>query len=223
MKRTVSQHAGWAVGLALALPLLGASGCQPSASSDTDHATSVGDAAVGQPDDVLAGADGSANADAKLDPNDPRARPRLGGGETEPAAATRPRLPQRPIRPGVINDITFDDLELKMPLDTMFTPDMLTDRVRQLDKQKVRIRGFIFAGGVFSQTGITSFPLVMNTQCKFGPGGFAYCVILVDLNEGITTDFTTRPVTVEGTLTVKPENRAGFTWSVYHIQGSKVK
>jgi hypothetical protein len=160
--------------------------------------------------------------EAKLDPYDPRARPRLGAGDMEPDNSARPRLPQRPIRPGQINDITFDDLELKMPLDSKFTDELLTDRVRQLDNQKVRIRGFIFAGGVFRQTGITSFPLVMNTQCKFGPGGFAYCVILVDLDEGVTTNFTTRPVTVEGTLTVDPFNSAGFTWSVYHIQGTKV-
>jgi hypothetical protein len=135
---------------------------------------------------------------------------------------TRPRLPQRPIRPGVVNDITFDDLELQMPLDSMFNRQYLTDRAQQLDNQKVRIRGFIFAGGVFRQTGITTFPLVMNTQCKFGPGGFAYCVILVDLDDGVSTDFTTRPVTVEGTLSVRPYNSAGFTWSVYHIQGTKV-
>jgi len=126
------------------------------------------------------------------------------------------------MRPGVINDITFDDLELDMPVGTMFDRGMLTPRAAQLDGQQVRLRGFIFAGGVFQQTGITNFPFVKNTQCKFGPQGLAYCVILVELVEGVTTDFTTYPVTVEGTLTVAPFNDEGFTWSVYHLQGRRV-
>ena len=127
-----------------------------------------------------------------------------------------------PLRPGAINDITFDDLELNMPLGTLFDRSMLTPRAAQLDGQQVRLRGFIYAGGVFQQTGITGFPFVKNTQCKFGPQGLAYCVILVDLNEGVTTDFTTYPVTVEGTLTVRPFDSGGFTWSVYHVQGQRV-
>ncbi len=120
-----------------------------------------------------------------------------------------------------MTDITFDDLKLDMPTGTLFDRSMLTSRVAQLDGQRVRLRGFIFAGGVFQQTGITSFPFVMNTQCKFGPQGLAYCVILVELDEGVTTDFTTYPVTVEGRLTVQPYNAGGFTWSVYHMQGQR--
>ncbi|MHB0958407.1 MAG: DUF3299 domain-containing protein [Pirellulaceae bacterium] len=128
----------------------------------------------------------------------------------------------RPLRPGAMNDITFDDLELDMPLGTLFDRSMLTPRAAQLDGQQVRLRGFIYAGGVFQQSGITSFPLVKNTECKFGPDGLAFCVILVDLDEGVSTEFTTYPVTVEGRLTVRPYDSGGFTWSVYHLQGQRV-
>jgi hypothetical protein len=213
----------------LGAALLAAAGCQPSNPSDSDQVTLAVEADM--PEEGDSSSDDATQSgqpqptgqpQESLDPNDPRARPRLGVAENSPEMPARPRLPQRPIRPGMVNDITFDDLELKMPLDTMFDREMLTDRVEQLDNQKVRIRGFIFAGGVFQQTGITSFPLVMNTQCKFGPGGYAYCVILVDLQDGVSTNFTTRPVTVEGTLSVRPYNSGGFTWSVYHIQGTKV-
>jgi hypothetical protein len=121
-----------------------------------------------------------------------------------------------------IHDITFDDLKLDMPVGTLFERSMLTPRVRELDGEQVRLRGFIFAGGVFQSSGIKSFPFVMNTQCKFGPQGLAYCVVLVELDEGVTTDFTTKPITVEGKLTVEPFNAQGFTWSVYHMQGHKV-
>jgi hypothetical protein len=126
------------------------------------------------------------------------------------------------MRSGAVNDISFDDLELDMPLGTLFDRGMLTPRAAQLDGQLVRLRGFIYAGGVFQQSGIKSFPFVKNTQCKFGPDGLAFCVILVDLDEGVSTDFTTYPVTVEGRLTVRPYDAEGFTWSVYHVQGRRV-
>ncbi len=198
------------LGLAISI----SAGCQRTDTTELDHDKVA--------DDHAPVIENLAPSDDTTSQNDPRSRPRIGAGAEDPTLPTRPRLPQRPIRPGTVNDITFDDLELKMPLDSMFDRKLLTDRAQQLDNQKVRIRGFIFAGGVFRQTGITSFPLVMNTQCKFGPGGFAYCVIMVDLNDGVSTDFTTRPVTVEGTLSVRPFDSAGFTWSVYHIQGTRV-
>lgn len=138
--------------------------------------------------------------------------------EASPAGTAEPRKPSR--RPVVI---TFDDLELKMQLDSKFSPDLLTPRVRELDGERVSIKGFIYAAGVFQQTGIQRFPLVKNTQCKFGPGGLAYCVILVSLKDGVTTDFTLQPVTVEGILKVEPfEGPDGITWSVYRLVGERV-
>ncbi len=169
--------------------------------------------------------------------DDQRPSEPIGGSTSESTsesgspAANGPRqeaapAPARPVvqrhSSGGIEDITFDDLALEMPAGTLFSPDLLTERVKELDGQDVRLRGFIYAGGVFQSTGIKSFPFVMNTQCKFGPDGLAYCVILVELAEGVTTDFTTYPVTVEGTLTVRPFNSGGFTWSVYHLQGRRV-
>ncbi len=138
--------------------------------------------------------------------------------EASSADTAKPKTPSR--RPVVI---TFDDLELKMQLDSKFSPDLLTQRVRELDGERVSIKGFIYAAGVFQQTGIQRFPLVKNTQCKFGPGGLAYCVILVSLKEGVTTNFTLQPVTVEGILKVEPyEGPDGITWSVYRLVGERV-
>ncbi len=119
--------------------------------------------------------------------------------------------------------ITFDDLELAMPEDSVFESGMLTPRVKELDGQRVRIRGFIFPS-IFQQHGITQFPLVKNTQCKFGPGGVAHHVILVDLRPGVSTSFTVRPIAVEGVLTVRPwTGPDGMTWTVYHLLGDSVE
>ena len=118
--------------------------------------------------------------------------------------------------------ITFDDLQLEMKEDAVFRPSLLTARVKQLDGQRVRIRGFIFPS-VFQQTGITRFPLVKNTECKFGPGGVAHHIILVDLQPGLSTSFTVRPITVEGLLSVRPfDGPDGKTWTVYHMVGDMV-
>jgi hypothetical protein len=119
--------------------------------------------------------------------------------------------------------ITFDDLKIDMKEDTAFEPSMLTERVQQLDGQRVRIRGFLFPS-VFQQTGITKFPLIKNLECKFGPGGQAHHIIIVDMKPGLSTSFTVRPITVEGILTVRPWNGPDEnTWALYHMVGEKVE
>ena len=118
--------------------------------------------------------------------------------------------------------ITFDDLKLEMEADTVFDRSMLTERVEELDGRRVRIRGFLFPS-VFQQTGITSFPLIKNLQCKFGPGGQAHHIVIVDMKPGLSTSFTVRPIAVEGILTVRPWNGPdGNTWALYHMVGEKV-
>ena len=137
-----------------------------------------------------------------------------------------PPLRQRPLRkldPDELEIITFDDLKINMEADTVFNDSMLTDRVKQLNGQRVRIRGFLFPA-IFQQTGIDKFPLVMNTQCKFGPGGQAHHIVMVELVDGVTTSYTVRPIAVEGRLTLKPwSGPDGNTWSLYHMVGDKVE
>lgn len=138
------------------------------------------------------------------------------GEPSAPASGRKPRGDGRAIL------ITFDDLELKMNEDSVFAPSLLTPRVKELDGQRVRIRGFIYPS-VFQQTGITQFPLVKNTECKFGPGGIAHHIIVVELKAGVSTAFTVRPIAVEGVLTVRPwTGPDGNTWTVYHMVGESV-
>jgi hypothetical protein len=125
--------------------------------------------------------------------------------------------------PSQLQDITFDDLKINMEADRVFDRSMLTDRVEQLDGCRVRIRGFVFPG-VFQQEGIEKFPMVMNTQCKFGPGGQAHHIIMVDMVAGQTVNFTVRPLTLEGRLTLKPlEGPDGNTWALYHMLCEKAR
>jgi hypothetical protein len=138
-------------------------------------------------------------------------------GDANPAAATpKPRGDGRPI------SITFDDLALEMKEDSVFDPKLLTPRVKQLDGQRVCIRGFIYPS-VMQQTGITRFPLVKNTECKFGPGGVAHHIIVVEMQPKASTSFTVRPIAVEGVFTVRPwTGPDGMTWTIYHMVGERV-
>ncbi len=141
-------------------------------------------------------------------------------GDGTPERDARP-LPAVPLDGRAIA-ITFDDLQLEMKEDSAFNSSMLTTRVKALDGRRVRIRGFIYPA-VLQQTGITKFPLIKNTQCKFGPGGLAHHIILVDLRPGLSTSFTVRPIAIEGLLTVRPFNGPdGTTWTIYHMAGDKV-
>ena len=201
-------------------------GCGPSSSAGrTNHTTQVQPEVAGfalrtvDPPAATKPDAAAWKAENITQQGDAKAVPKTADADRDSAPE---RSPMRRAGTGGTIDITFDDLKLDMPVGTLFDRVMLTPRIEELDGKNVRLRGFIFAGGVFQSTGIKSFPFVMNTQCKFGPQGLAYCVILVELDEGVTTNFTTYPITVEGKLSIRPFNASGFTWSVYHMRGRKV-
>jgi hypothetical protein len=126
---------------------------------------------------------------------------------------------------GKIHEITFDDVSLELEKDEPFEPAMLTDRVKELDKEVVRVRGWILPASVFQQRGIRSFVLVRdNMECCFGPGAALDDCMIVELEAGKSTDFTTRPVAVEGVFTVREfKDPAGKHYAIYHLRGRSVK
>jgi hypothetical protein len=72
---------------------------------------------------------------------------------------------------------------------------------------------------------LAQFVLVRdNMQCCFGPGAALYDCIVVQMDDGQTTDFTTRPVAVEGVFSIQeiagPE---GKCLAIYHMQADKVQ
>jgi hypothetical protein len=193
-------------------------GCQPRSEPGILDPTTGVSSAVTQAEPVT-------QAEVPACETAPAGRPDLAAAE-EPAPDAAPAriLPtRRPRNRDELVNITFDDLAVDMKEDQLFEPSMATDRVRQLDGQRVRIRGFLFPA-IFQQTGIDKFPLVLNTECKFGPGGIAHHVILVEMIDGATTSYTIRPIAVTGRLTLKPWNGPdGNTWSLYHIAGERVE
>lgn len=120
--------------------------------------------------------------------------------------------------------ISFDDLNIGMPVDAKFRKVMLTindGRVLQLTGKRVNVAGYMNATDTLK--GVKEFILLRNLECKFGPGGQADHLVHVVLQGDLETEFTDKVVYVEGVLRINPFPLDGpSTWSIYDIEATKV-
>ncbi|MEX0713959.1 MAG: DUF3299 domain-containing protein [Pirellulales bacterium] len=138
--------------------------------------------------------------------------------EGEPARSNGARHAVAETTPGRALNINFDDIQFEMEKGGAFQRSMLSERIESLSGKKVRIRGYILPQTVFTQTGITQFVLVRdNMECCFGPGAMLYDCIVIMMNPGKSTDFTSRPIAVEGTFSVDEVVRDGQHLAIYRI------
>jgi len=133
--------------------------------------------------------------------------------------------PRDAVRPAVapIREITFDDIKLGLEKGAPFTPDALTPRVRELERSRVRIRGYILPS--FQQTGLTQFVLVRdNMECCFGPGAALHDCVVVRMTPGTSAEFSIRPVAVTGVFRVEElRGPGGGHLAIYALDGDDVK
>lgn len=118
--------------------------------------------------------------------------------------------------------ITFDDIKFEMEKGEKFNREMLTDEIIGLVKQTISIKGYIRPNN--KNKGLKKFVFVRDDkECCFGPGAALYDCILVKLAEGKETDFTVRPITIEGEFFLKefngPDRRV---WAVYRMKNGRV-
>jgi len=135
--------------------------------------------------------------------------------QAPPAAA--PVVARRP------REITFDDIKLDMQKGDPFTRSLLPARVTALEKQPVRIRGYILPS--FQQSGLTQFVLVRdNQECCFGPGAALHDCVVVRMRPGRTTNFSIRPVAVSGTFRIDElRGPDGKHLAIYALDGDAVE
>jgi hypothetical protein len=130
-------------------------------------------------------------------------------------------------------EINFDDLKFDLTKDSPFQEELLTEAIRKLDGTKVKLRGYILPSTLFSETNIAQFVLVRdNQQCCFGPGAALFDCVMVQMVDGKTTDFVTRPVTVEGKFVIDTESyryppgygpNGATHMAVFRIEGEAVQ
>lgn len=124
--------------------------------------------------------------------------------------------------------VTFDDLDLlkvcnmePVPPDVM---DYLPDWLKNLNGQKIILRGWMFPSG--RQEGISSFMFVRdNGICCFGRDPKVYDKLAVTMQPGKTTRYIAgRPFDVEATLLIEPdiEGTEEGLWWLYRLENARV-
>ena len=142
--------------------------------------------------------------------------------ETPPsiaAVSTPAAAPQ-----GTLN-ISFDNIIFEWDNNADFKRSLITPEIEKLNGRNIRIRGYILPKLVFSQTGIRFFVLVRDNQaCCFGPGAMLYDCVMVYMNPGKSTDFTTGVVTVEGKFSIEVDvGDDGKAQAIYRLNADSAK
>ena len=119
-------------------------------------------------------------------------------------------------------NITFDTLKFPLEKNERYEPSRLTAGIEALNGHSVKLRGYILPS--FQQSGITQFVLVRdNQECCFGPGAALYDCVVVDMKPGKTTEYTVRPVAVEGKFELRDfKGPDGKYLAIYHLDGETV-
>ena len=124
-------------------------------------------------------------------------------------------------------EFTFDDLKFEIERDGEFQETMLTEELKNLNRKPMRLRGYILPNSVFQQSGIKSFVLVRdNKECCFGPGAMLYDCVMIEMMDGKTANFSTRPVSVKGTFEIDTKTYKypnGGHFAVFRIKATEVK
>lgn len=130
-------------------------------------------------------------------------------------------------------DITFDDLKFDIEKDEPFDPKKINETLRFLNGRKVKLSGYILPATLFKETDIAEFVLVRdNQECCFGPGAALFDCVMIEMVGDNTTDFVTRPVTVEGKFVYDPDKykypdgvgpRGASHFAIFRIEGQKVR
>ena len=137
--------------------------------------------------------------------------------------AAAERSDEKPNAAAKVTAVTFDTIKLEMKKGDPFKRELLTDAVKKLDGKPIRIRGYILPS--FQQSGIKQFVLVRdNMECCFGPGALLFDCIMVEMVGDASTDYTVRPVAVEGQFSIKevlgPDQKH---LAIYHLDAKSVK
>ncbi len=132
-----------------------------------------------------------------------------------------PRVP-----PDRVLRVSFDDLDLLKVLNMEPVPvdagEYLPDWMRELDGERIRIRGFMLPP--LRSTGLPGFKLARDNQiCCFGRDPKVYDLIPVFLRDGTTTDYiANRPFDVVGTFYIRPSAYRDTLENLYEIEDAEI-
>lgn len=204
--------------LAILILAAGAHGCSESGTSSRAvvQPVSTPEPSKEATGDNAAPPDSPAEAESPAAPADAKTDEEPAASASTTAVALAPRADQAPVA------VTFEDLNLNMQADIVYRPVMMTDRVRELEGKRIKLKGFMLPDARVRK--IKEFVLVKNTECKFGPGGQADHLAEIKMQGDATATHTNRPVEVEGVLRIEPfQGTDGNTWSIFQIEATSVR
>jgi len=114
-------------------------------------------------------------------------------------------------------ELTFDHLKFHIQPDQAFEVRQLTLDLLKLRGRTIKIRGFVRPS--FKEKNITRFVFVRdNQECCFGPGALLYDCMIVNMAEGHSVNFSTRPITIEGRFALKPfRGPDKRVWAIFEL------
>lgn len=117
-------------------------------------------------------------------------------------------------------NVSFDDFKFEMKKGEKFEDEMITDEIKAFVGKKIIIRGYILPT---SSSKLKRFIFVRdNKECCFGPGAMLYDCMIVKMKKGLTTNYTTRPIAIEGEFKIKKLGSEKRPLAIYELTGLKV-
>ncbi|QGJ68385.1 Hypothetical protein PBC10988_0440 [Planctomycetales bacterium 10988] len=125
---------------------------------------------------------------------------------------------------GGTQNITFDTVMFEMEKNDEYSPELLTDTIRNLDNRRVVVRGYMLPTSVFQQEGIKQFVLVRdNQECCFGPGAMLYDCMIVKMAAQETATFSVFPMAIEGTFRLHEYRIGKRLYGIYRLDDAKMR
>jgi hypothetical protein len=155
--------------------------------------------------------------------------PSIAADVPKPAPDTKAAKPAAPVAPPADAPpiaITFDHLKFDLAPGATFTRNLITPESEALAERRVRIRGYMHPLFVFRQTGIAQFLFVRDDgECCFGPEPPLCDLLSVTMAPGSTTEFSTYPIELEGTLRIEEglTRTDGNPFLIYHLFEARVR
>lgn len=119
-------------------------------------------------------------------------------------------------------ELSFDDLKFDIEVGEPFEREMLTEEIEGFDGKQIKIRGYIKPS--FKQSGLKGFVFVRDDkECCFGPQAAIYDCMIVRMKKGTSTEYTVRPISIEGQLYLKEyDGPDGTIWAIFKMRNAKV-
>ncbi len=126
-------------------------------------------------------------------------------------------------KPLSVRNIRWEDLEFEIEPGEPFERAMLTEGIEALVGQTIRLRGFMLP--TLQRKGVKQFIFIRDDQkCCFGPGASIYHSVQIEMVEGATAAYTTKPVAITGQFDIRPfVGPDDKHWAIYHVVATSVE